>query len=217
MIAFYGVSPQLINTVPHGVDPRFRFDAQEARRVNEFYDLPPYILSVNALQANKNYPRLLEAFALLRKEQHLTQVLVIVGREGWGSQEILNKLNSLDLGDSVRILGFVPAEHLVGLYSGADLVVNPSLCEGFGLPVLEALACDAIVAASNSTSLPEVGGQAVGYFDPYNVSSIADMIFRLLTEEKERIQLRKNSREQLDKFTWQNAAKDTVDVYRTLI
>jgi len=214
---FYGVPEEKISVVHHGLDPIFKFDSSASREVEDVYNLSPYILSVNAIQGNKNHIRLLRAFAHLRNEKNIPQILVLVGRDGWGCESIYGEIDKLNLGNSVRRLGFVPTDHLIGLYSGADLVVNPSLCEGFGLTILEALACDAIVAASNSTSLPEVGGQAVGYFDPYNVSSIADMIFRLLTEEKERIQLRKNSREQLDKFTWQKAAKDTVDVYRSLI
>jgi glycosyltransferase involved in cell wall biosynthesis len=112
------------------------------------------------------------------------------------------------------MIGYVPQEHLIGLYSGASLVVNGSLCEGFGLPVLEALACGAIVAVAQNTSLPEVGGSAVACFDPLDINDMVEVIYTALTDERLRQTLRSASTAQVSKFTWTQTALNTLSIYK---
>lgn len=215
MVKFYGVPAEKIRVVYHGTDPFFRPSPDDWQRVKTKYGLDRYILDVNALQTHKNHKRLLAAFARLRKEYGVSHQLVLVGREGWGADQIQTALAQPGLGDAVRYFGYVPREDLRGLYSGADLVVNPSLCEGFGLPLLEAMACGAVVAASNTTALPEVGGDAVLYFDPLDIESITATIWEGLSNIGLREELKERGRRRVKQFSWQKAARDTVVAYRS--
>jgi glycosyltransferase involved in cell wall biosynthesis len=216
LVDLYGVLAESVQVVHHGVDAQFRPDSFAARQVREFYNLPPYILSVNALQGNKNHIRLLRAFAELRARYHIPQILVLVGRDGWDSDVIYAEITKLQLGSSIRRLGYVPQDHLCGLYAGADLVVNASLCEGFGLPVLEALACGAVVAAANIPALVEIGGDAVSYFDAYSIGNMVATILSALTDPQERTRRLAAAPRQLASFTWKRAAEETLSVYRML-
>ena len=215
LIDFYHIDPQKIQVVYHGADETLSFSNTKFDP-KKHYNLSPYLLSVNALQANKNYPRLLQSFALLREQFHLPHCLVIVGRNGWGYEAVHEEVKRLKLEPSVRFLGYVPREHLAGLYANADVVINSSLCEGFGLPILEALACNAVVAASSTTSFPEVGGAAVRYFDPKNIDDMAQVIYRLISDRGECERLRKQAPFQVSKFRWRTSAIDTLNVYRSL-
>jgi len=216
LIDLYHVPAERIHVVHHGISDGFKPDPSAARRVKEFYHLSPYILSVNALQGNKNYLRLLRAFAELRARYHIPHILVIVGRDGWGSDEVYTEIEKLQLGDKIRLLGYVPQEHLCGLYAGADMVVNASLCEGFGLPVLEALACGAIVTASSIPPFIEIGGDAVSYFDPTSIEDMVTRIFSALTDSQERSRRLAAVPQQLARFTWERAARKTLAIYRML-
>jgi alpha-1,3-rhamnosyl/mannosyltransferase len=178
--------------------------------------LDGFILSVNAIQANKNYPNLLKAYSILRNQYHISIPLVIVGRDGWGSEETHAFIKAADLGESVRCLGFIPAEHLKGLYSAASLVVNASTCEGFGLPILEALACGAEVAVAERSSFPEAGGAAVFYFNPENINSIAETIYDALTNSSARSAKLQLAASHLENFSWEKAARETLNCYREL-
>ncbi len=211
------VPGQRVYVVPHGSDGAFADSGDSVRAVRAHYRLPPYILSVNALQGNKNYGRLVRAFARLAEAGRSQHILVIVGRDGWGGAAVRAEIEAAGLGERVRLLGFVPQAHLAGLYAGADLVVNASLCEGFGIPVIEALEAGAVVAAARATSFPEVGGAAVALFDPYDEIEMARVIHRSLTDVAYRAALRVAARERLMELTWERAARGTLAVYRSLV
>ncbi|MCA9932345.1 MAG: glycosyltransferase family 4 protein [Anaerolineales bacterium] len=216
IVKLYNHPPEQIFVVHHGINQAFKPDSEMAEKVRLLYNLPPYILSVNALQVNKNYKGLLQAFAKLKQECKDIQALVIVGRKGWGSDTVTAEIEQLKLNHSVRQLDYIPFDHLRGLYTGAELVVNASLCEGFGLPVLEALSCGAKVAVANSTSLPEVGGKAVHYFDPNNPHDIAEKMKQVLTDAHLQTILCVEAPAHLQTFSWQKAATSTLSVYRKL-
>jgi glycosyltransferase involved in cell wall biosynthesis len=152
----------------------------------------------------------------LRARYHIPQVFVLVGRDGWDSDVIYAEIEKLQLGSSIQHLGYVPQEHLCGLYAGADLVVNASLCEGFGLPILEALACGAVVAVANTPALVEIGGDAVIYFDPYNIDDMAAAILSALSDFQERSRRLAAAPRWLESFSWKRAARETLAVYRML-
>jgi glycosyltransferase involved in cell wall biosynthesis len=214
LMRFYGVPADQISVVHHGTDPFFRPSPGEAREVKVKYGLDRYVLCVNALQTHKNHSRLLTAFARLQEERDFPHELVLVGRDGLGAEHIHALLADDDLSESVRHLGYVPRDDLRGLYSGADLVVNSSLCEGFGLPLLEAMACDAVVAASDATSFPEVGGDALLYFDPLSVESIGEALWRGLSDRELRRALVERSQIRVKTFSWESAARSTLEAYR---
>jgi glycosyltransferase involved in cell wall biosynthesis len=169
-----------------------------------------FVLAVGTLEPRKNLPRLVEAYR--RLEQSLTDrhPLVVVGARGWQTGETLRALRSL--GGSCTLLGHVSDAALAELYRRCAVFCYPSLGEGFGLPVLEAMAAGAAVLTSSVSSLPEVGGEAVEYVDPLDVSSIATGLERLLGDEPYRVELGRRARERAGKFTWEGFAERVLEV-----
>lgn len=181
-----------------------------------------FILFVGTLQPRKNIGRLIEAFNKVIKSKsenpHMKDLqLVIVGKRGWLYEEILAKPKELEIGDRVTFLENINDEELALFYKNALCYVLPSLYEGFGLPVLEAMQRGCPVIISNISSLPEAGGEAALYVDPKNVSDIAQKIEQLVTDEKLRKQLKEKGFEQVKKFSWEKTAKETVAVLEEVV
>ncbi len=209
----YGVPPEKIKVLYSGVDPRFcpQVPATDQERVRAKYKLTrPYFLSVSTVQPRKNYARLVEAFAKIQLSDSRFQ-LVIAGGNGWMYDEVYRTIERLNLGDDVRMLGFTPDDDLPALYAMAMLFVYPSLYEGFGLPVAEAMACGIPVLSSNASSLPEVAGDAALYFDPLDVEGMADAIRRALGDVPLRNELRAGGLQQVRQFSWDRSARELLD------
>ena len=169
-----------------------------------------YLLYVGTLQPRKNLVRAIEAFGLLKRDSTLK--FVIAGKKGWLYDEIFEKVKELNLENEVIFTGYVPDEDLPELYKNAKAFIFVSLYEGFGLPVLEAMSYGIPVLTSNTSSLPEVAGDAALLVDPENTEEIAKGMERLLTDEKLRQQLISKGKEQIKKFSWEKAAKETLQV-----
>lgn len=208
----YHVPLEKIKVLYSGVDPRFNpnvsFESQA--RVRELTHGNPYLLSVSTIQPRKNYSRLIEAFAKIANTQYAIRnmQLVIAGGRGWMFEEVFQTVERLGLQDRVIFPSFFSDKDLPALYAGATLFVYPSLYEGFGLPVAEAMACGVPIVSSNASSLPEVGGDAVLYFDPRNVDGMAEAMQRALSDESLRAQMRAKGFEQAKQFTWEKAARE---------
>jgi len=174
-----------------------------------------YILFVGTLQPRKNIARLIEAFSQIKKGKHLEAKdlqLVIIGRKGWLYEEILAKPKELEIEKDVKFLENINDDELVLFYKHALCFVLPSLYEGFGLPVLEAMQYGCPVITSNSSSLPEAGGEGALYVDPENIDDIAEKITKLISDEKLRSELIEKGKKQLEKFSWEKTAKETLAV-----
>lgn len=215
LVCHYGVAANRVSVTYYGVAPTFRPTSPETTaRIRERYMLPDqYVLYLGINKPHKNLVRLVDAFSLLtRRLSGLT--LVIGGR--WDSRypEPLQRAAALGLGDAVRFLGAIPEEDLPALYSGATAFVFPSLYEGFGLPVLEALACGVPVICSGNSSLPEVTGDAAVLVDPRDVDSLAAAMRRVLQDAALRDELRGKALARAREFTWQRTALATLAVYR---
>jgi alpha-1,3-rhamnosyl/mannosyltransferase len=169
-----------------------------------------FVLAVGTLEPRKNLPRLVAAFARLPPALQSAHPLVVVGASGWSSGETLRALRAL--GDRARVLGHVPDAVLWELYRRCSVFCYPSLAEGFGLPVLEAMAAGAAVVTSNVSSLPEVGGDAVEYADPRDVGSIATALRAVLEDERHRAALRARAAARAREFTWASFADTTIRV-----
>jgi glycosyltransferase involved in cell wall biosynthesis len=195
-VAPLGVAPDLVLEL---ADP----DAQM---------LPPpgFVLSVGTLEPRKNLPRLVAAYRELDEDLRRAHPLVVVGAVGWRTGETLEALRSL--GDSCVMLGRVSDAALAELYRRCAVFCYPSLGEGFGLPVLEAMAAGAAVLTSNTSSLPEVGGDAVAYTDPYDVREISAQIETLLRSPELRSDLATRARARSKQFSWERFAQITVEV-----
>jgi glycosyltransferase involved in cell wall biosynthesis len=176
---------------------------------------PGFVLAVGTLEPRKNLPRLIEAYASLPAPMQAAHPLVVVGAQGWQTGETLAAMRRL--GDSCIALGHVTDAVLSELYRRCAIFCYPSLGEGFGLPVLEAMAAGAPVLTSNLSSLPEVGGEAVEYVDPRSVGSIAAGLDRLLASPARRKELSELARRRAASFSWQLTAERTLEALREAV
>jgi len=224
LMELFDVPPSKIRVITPGVDTRFRPDSPADSRnphsglqgLRERYGVgdEPYILSVGTLQPRKNYVRLIKAFSRMKATGESDDgtpspmQLLIAGGRGWLYEEILD---AADKHDGVRVLGFVDDEDLPALYREAELFAFPSLYEGFGLPVLEAMACGVPVVCSNTSSLPEVAGNAALLFDPLDVEELSAAMARGLEDEALRQRMTERGLAQAARFTWQRSAQQLLD------
>ncbi|MEK7551298.1 MAG: glycosyltransferase family 1 protein [Patescibacteria group bacterium] len=172
-----------------------------------------YILFVGTLQPRKNIIKLVEAFSKIER-QNLE--LVIVGKKGWLYEDILYSPQKYGVGERVRFLDFVEDKDLPSLYKNATCFVLPSLYEGFGLPVLEAMKYGAPVLTSNVSSLPEAGGDAALYFNPEDTDDIREKIERVIKDPKLRSEMIEKGKAQIKKFSWEKTARETLKVLENL-
>jgi glycosyltransferase involved in cell wall biosynthesis len=214
LVRHYRADPAKISVVHHGVNPQFRpaSDATIALVRERYGLLRPYFLYVGTLQPRKNLERLIEAFASLAISQAPELQLIIAGKTGWLSEAITSKAQAGGYADRVRLMGFVPDSDLPALLSGATAFVFPSLYEGFGLPVLEAMACGAPVLASNTSALPEVAGEAALLVDPTDTAALAVALARLASDGGLRMHLREQGLARAATFTWERCARETLAV-----
>lgn len=177
-----------------------------------------YVLFVGTLQPRKNIVRLVEAFAKIIEEKQIDDLnLVVVGKKGWLYEKILASPANLKILDKVKFLDFVPDDDLPSLYQEALCYILPSLYEGFGLPVLEAMKYGCPVITSNVSSLPEAGGDAALYVDPLDVSDIAEKMMKVIDSKKLRDEMREKGYAHLKKFSWEKTARETLEVLETLV
>jgi glycosyltransferase involved in cell wall biosynthesis len=220
LVALYGTPADKITVLLSGVEKRFKkiTDHQLLLTTRSKYNLGdrPYILSLGTVQPRKNYERLVHALQHLRAggfDIHL----VIVGGRGWLENPLYETIRNLQLEDHVHITGFADEADLPALYSGAVCFALPSLYEGFGIPVLEAMACGIPVVTSGISSLPEVAGDAALIVDPYNIEELTYALKRLITDENLRTELIQRGLERASTFTWENAAQHLIQVYRQML
>lgn len=170
-----------------------------------------YVLFTGLLEPRKNIPRLIEAFAIIQKE--IREDLVIAGGGGWWQKDIYDKVCEMNAKERVKILGYVPNTELPVLYKEATLFAFPSLYEGFGIAALEAITCGTPVLASNNSSLPKVVGNAGIFVDPFDVSDIAEKMFKILTAPGLLLKLKSHCGDQARRFSWEITAKNTLSCF----
>ena len=210
----YRVPQEKVRVVLPGVKSIFQPVTGRAHleKVRSRYALPErFILHVGTIEPRKNLETLFEALRLLATRE---VKLVIAGRKGWFCEEIFARLARLGLESRVVFTGFVPDDDLPALYSLAEVFAYPSLYEGFGLPPLEAMACGVPVLSSNSSSLPEVVGDAAILVAPEDVTGWKEALERLLARPELRASLRESGLRRASRFTWKAAALKTREIYR---
>jgi glycosyltransferase involved in cell wall biosynthesis len=216
LISFYGAEPEQISVVYLGRDELLARinDRQVIEATKSKYNIKgDYLLYLGTLQPRKNLLRLVEAFhQAVASLQNTELTLVIAGQKGWLYADIFERVQQLGLAGRVSFPGFVAEADKAVLLSGALAYVFPSLYEGFGLPVLEAMACGAPVLTSNCSSLPEVAGQAALLVDPHNTTQIAEGLVRLITQADLRHQLVERGYHQIKQFSWSKAAAQVLEV-----
>jgi len=215
IVGLLGVAEGKVDVIPCGVDDDFRpvSGAEQLKELRKRRRLPPrMLLFVGTIEPRKNLTTLLKSYALLR-EWIQPPHLVIAGAKGWRHEEVFSLTQQLGLLDDVLFPGFIARDELPQWYNAADLFVYPSLYEGFGLPPLEAMACGTPVVTSNTSSLPEVVGDAGLLVEPTDPEEIAQAMQRLLTDSTLRDELTSKGLERAKAFTWQRTARETVEVY----
>ncbi len=219
VVVLLGVPPQQVEVVPGGVEERFEPVADPAllataRRHLKVGDAP-FVLAVGLLEPRKNLNRLMDAFAILKKGGKLPDhKLVLAGSTGWLVDGILAHHAASPVRDDIVLPGFVPEELLPAVYSAAEVLAFPSLYEGFGLPILEAMACGTPVVASRTSCLPEVAEGAALLADPENTDALAVALELALTDEALRADLRAKGLERAAHYTWRGAAERLLQVYQ---
>jgi glycosyltransferase involved in cell wall biosynthesis len=213
LITLTGVGADRIDVVPLGLGAPQRGAALGEREVRSRFELGErrVVLSLSAKRPHKNLLALIGALARIPAEDR--PVLVLPGYRTDHERELRERARMLGMDRDIRFPGWVSAAELEGLWEVADVFVFPSLYEGFGLPVLEAMARGVPVACSNTSSLPEVAGDAALLFDPHDESAIADAVRRLLGDPDEAGRLRAHGRQRARLFTWKRTARLTVDSY----
>lgn len=207
LIARYGARPDRITVAYPGLDPRVKRvdDRAEIARIKTKYGVEgDYVLYLGTLQPRKNLARLIEAW----QRANLPASLVLAGKRGWFYEQLIRKA-----GRSVRFIGYVEESDKTALLSGAKAFAFPSLYEGFGFPVLEAMACGVPVLCSNTSSLPEVAGDAGLLVDPLNVEEIAQALRQIMTDECLRSSLIERGYQQARQFTWAACADTVLQVF----
>jgi glycosyltransferase involved in cell wall biosynthesis len=218
-IRLLNLSPDRVITVQHGVDRAFRpiNDIEFGKRVTNKYRLPgKFILYVGLIEPRKNLPLLINAYKKL-VDDGTDHNLVLVGRFGWIFDEVLQQIEKLNLTDKVILTGYVEQVDLPMVYNLCDLFVYPTLYEGFGLPALEAMACGIPVITTDVSSLPEIVGEAGLLVSPNDVEALFEGINKVLYDEGLRLNMARRGTKQAAKFSWERAARSTLEVYRKAI
>jgi glycosyltransferase involved in cell wall biosynthesis len=214
----YGVKPENITVVYLAASDEFRpMDRDSCREyVQTKYGLTsPYILYAGRLQARKNLVRLVEAYSQLHRTG-IEEDMVLVGKQDWQSDVIVESVRKYGLESKVRFLGYVPGKDLPYLYNAARLFVYPSIFEGFGLPVVESMACGTPTITSYGSSLEEIVGDAALLVDPLSAPSIAEAMEKVLQDPALRQSLSERGLAQSEKFSYRTAAEKTLAVYESV-
>ena len=219
IMADFAVPPERITATMLGFNPAMLAarDAAEGKALRSRYGLPEsYILYVGTIQPRKNIDSLIEAYARLKRDRENLPRLVIVGRKGWLFERLFERISELGLTHEVLFTGFVPDEDLPFIYDGACVFAYLSLFEGFGLPPLEAMACGVPVVVSNTTSLPEVVGDAGISVVPTDIDAIAAALKTVLDNHESAATMRNRGRERARTFSWERCARETLEIYRAI-
>jgi alpha-1,3-rhamnosyl/mannosyltransferase len=203
-IRLLGIEPRRIRTIHSGVAQEY-FDAQPQRRAK------PYVLFVGTIEPRKNLDMLLDAWRSVKPDVREHFDLVIAGPQGWNSSGTMARVRQ-----ETHHLGYVPEAELPGLVAGAALFVYPSLYEGFGFPVVQAMAANVAVLSSRTSCLPEIAGDAAVYVDPGSPSEMAAQLTRLLESPEERLRLARLGRVRAECYHWERCAKESLEFFRQI-
>jgi len=220
IVKLLGINPTTITVVPLAADERYtvlKDKAEVARLTKRFQAGEKFVLHVGTINPRKNLEFLVRAFAKVRANLNEPVKLVITGKKGWYYDQLFALVDSLKLHDSVVFTGYVTDDEKVALYNAATALAFPSLYEGFGLPPLEAMQCGTPVISSNTSSIPEVIGNAGVLLSPIDESGWVTALTQVLSDPKERARLSKLGLAQAAKFSWDETARKTMAVYEQVI
>jgi len=213
-----GIPPEKIKVIYHGADYKnckSKRNKKPEKILYQNYGINfPFIFHLSAYQPKKNVENIIKAFAIAKDKYKLKEKLIIGGKQ---PNSLKRLAKDLGIEDDVIFVGFIPEEELPLFYSAAEVFVFPSFHESFGMPILEAMACDCPVVTSNVFSMPEVAGKTAILVDPYNPEKIANAIYKAVNDKKLRRKLAKWGIERAKKFTWERCAREHLKVYKRVI
>ena len=220
IIKYYQADPAKIKVVHNGYNVDLfhgDFEDKKVASVLEAYGIEtPYIFYVGRLEKKKNIAALVEAYALARKNHELKHKLYLVGDASFGYDEIKYLINEFDVAGEVQATGWVEENHLAYIFKGADAFIFPTKYEGFGIPLLQAMAAGTPIAASNVAAIPEIANGAALLFDPNDVNDIAAKMAKIVQDEPLRAKLKEAGLEQVKHFSWEKCAKETLKIIENL-
>ncbi len=219
LLSHFQCPPIQVTACPLGADWHLPpVSSEQSRLIQNRHKLKPgYVLCVGSIEPRKNLGGVLQAYRMLLERGIELPSLVIVGGWGWQKNQLRRAVAQYNLQRHVVFTGYVSADHLAGLYQGAAVFVYPSLYEGFGLPPLEAMACDCPVITSNTSCLPETVGEAAITVDPNDAGAIAEAIGRILHDRNLANRLIRSGRQRVQQFTWRCCAEKSLDVYHKVL
>lgn len=221
VLEILGVDEKKIFVVPEAASDNFRVikDSKILDQVRSKHNLPEnYILFVGTIEPRKNLLSLIQSYSFLKKKGAINHKLVVSGGKGWLKEsERINKLIiDMDISNEVIFTGYVPENDLVAIYNMADLFVYPSLYEGFGIPLLEAMSCGCPVIASNRSAVPEVVGDAAILVNPLNDKELSEAIIKVLNEKRVNLDLKAAGFNRVKQFSWERAAMEMMKIYKNV-
>ncbi|MFQ5736861.1 MAG: glycosyltransferase family 4 protein [Thermodesulfobacteriota bacterium] len=220
LVRLFDAPPELITVTQLAAGSEYHpvRDAGLLKAARDKYDLPEsYILFVGSLEPRKNVKTLLKAYAMMRKAFREEFPLVIAGGKGWMNSEIPGMVEELGIEGSVTFAGYIDSADIAAVYSGASVFVYPSLYEGFGLPILEAMSCGTPVITSNVSSMPEVAGDAAELVTPTDAQGLASALEGMLGDPGRRAEMGRRGMERAAAFSWERCARETLEVYRKVV
>ncbi|MGH1541618.1 MAG: glycosyltransferase family 4 protein [Arenicella sp.] len=216
IVETYGIDEEKVTVTYNGVSDQFRqidSDIELEKTLQRFaLKSNPFILAVGNLQPRKNIERLIRVYCKLRQSEKITQKLVLVGKLDYRGHAIEQQINSSGMQNDIITTGYVSDDELISLYNRADFFVYPSYYEGFGLPVIEAMACGTAVITSRVSSIPEVGGEAALYIDPHSDDDLQQQILCIANDANLRSSLVEQGLIQAKKFNWETTATQTLNI-----
>ncbi len=207
------VTPQASRYPSNYLNPQLLDNHRQV--INDYLE-KPYFLFVSTLEPRKNILTLIKAYEYLKHNYKIPHQLILIGKKGWDYQDILDQIESSQCKGDIKHLDYVSDELVAIFYSQAEAFIYPSFYEGFGLPVLEAMTLGSPVITSNTSSLPEVAGDAALYIDPNNYYELAEMMLKVVDNSTLRKEMINKGKTQANKFSWERTAKVTLDIYRSL-
>jgi len=215
IVKVYKTDPNKIEVIHHGVDQKnfFARSQSEIEQANEHFEIrQPYFFFVGRLEKKKNLINQIKAFEITKKKHNLPHQLVLGGSPGYGFEEINDYINKSPWKNDIKLIGYIENNYLPVLYSGADALMFATNYEGFGMPILEAQACQTAVISSDICSIPEVGGKGIILVDPANPTEIAEAMVKIANDEKYRQELISNGMANCNNYSWTATAQKTLEI-----
>lgn len=218
---YFGVCDQKIAITSEAsrYSPNFleQYDLESLKKSISYDFKQPYLLFVSTLEPRKNIVNLIKAFNLLKEEYKIPHHLILIGQKGWHYQDIFQAINKSIFKDNIHHLGYLSDQLVALFYSQAELFIYPSFYEGFGLPVLEAMTLGCPVVTSNTSSLPEVAGDAAILVNPKDFNSLAEGMYQIINNPQLRQYLIEKGKNRAQLFSWQNVAQETLQAYQQVL